>query len=227
MIGNNSCGVHSVMGEFYGPGARRRSRRVARDPHLRRPAHARRRDDRRRARALHRAPAVASARSIAACARLRDRYARPDPRALSAQIPRRVSGYNLDELLPENGLSTSRARSSAAKSTCVTDPRGDAASMPQAAARSLVVLGYPSVYEAGDHVPQIRAFGPIGLEGLDDVLFEDMRKKHIHPRRRRSCCPRARAGCSSSSAATRKDEADAQAQRDDGCAAARSRTRRR
>jgi ferredoxin len=47
-------------------------------------------------------------------------------------------------------------------------------------ARSLLVLGYPSVYDAGDHIPEIRAYRPIGLEGLDDRLIDDIQKKELH-----------------------------------------------
>ncbi|HKB80868.1 MAG TPA: FAD-linked oxidase C-terminal domain-containing protein, partial [Thermoanaerobaculia bacterium] len=47
-------------------------------------------------------------------------------------------------------------------------------------ARTLVVLGYPSVYEAGDHIPRILEFGPIGLEGIDDALTADMKKKGLN-----------------------------------------------
>ncbi len=48
-------------------------------------------------------------------------------------------------------------------------------------ARSLLVLGYPDVYRAGDHVPEILEFRPIGLEGLDDRLIDDMKRARIHP----------------------------------------------
>lgn len=48
--------------------------------------------------------------------------------------------------------------------------------------KSLLVLGYPDIYRAGDHVPEILEASPIGLEGLDDRLVQDMKKKHIHPR---------------------------------------------
>ena len=48
--------------------------------------------------------------------------------------------------------------------------------------RSLLLLGYPDVYHAGDHVPEIRKYKPIGLEGMDDVLIDAMKIKHIHPR---------------------------------------------
>jgi FAD/FMN-containing dehydrogenase len=53
--------------------------------------------------------------------------------------------------------------------------------VPEPKARALLVLGYPSVYEAGDHIPDIREHKPIGLEGIDDVLIEYMKKKHLHP----------------------------------------------
>ncbi len=49
------------------------------------------------------------------------------------------------------------------------------------AVKSLLVLGYPDVYSAGDHVTEILESEPIGLEGLDDVLVNDMKKKDIHP----------------------------------------------
>ncbi|MGE5813800.1 MAG: FAD-binding and (Fe-S)-binding domain-containing protein, partial [Acidobacteriota bacterium] len=48
--------------------------------------------------------------------------------------------------------------------------------------RVLVVIGYPTVYDAGDHVPEIVASGVIGLEGIDDVLVSDLKAKNIHPK---------------------------------------------
>jgi Fe-S oxidoreductase len=51
--------------------------------------------------------------------------------------------------------------------------------IPNPKARALLVLGYPSVYEAGDHVPQIRESKPIGLEGIDDLLVSFMRRKGL------------------------------------------------
>jgi hypothetical protein len=41
----------------------------------------------------------------------------------------------------------------------------------------LLVLGYPSIYEAGDHVPKILEHRPIGFEGLDEVLIANVRRK--------------------------------------------------
>ncbi len=111
---------------------------------------------------------------------LRDRYARLI-RARYPKIPRRVSGYSLDELLPENGFHVARALVGA-EGTCVTVLEATLRLVPWPKHRSLLVLGYPSVYEAADHVVEIRAAGCIGLEGLDDRLVDDMMKKHIHPR---------------------------------------------
>ncbi|HSS40097.1 MAG TPA: FAD-binding oxidoreductase, partial [Polyangia bacterium] len=107
-----------------------------------------------------------------------DRVA-PLVRARYPKIPRRVSGYNLDELLPENGFNLARALVGT-EGTCVTILDATVRLVPWPRARTLVVLGYPSVYEAADHVEEVLAFHPIGLEGLDDVLVEDMKTKQMH-----------------------------------------------
>ena len=48
--------------------------------------------------------------------------------------------------------------------------------------RSLVVLGYPDIYRAGDHVPEILEFKPIACEAIDALLVENMKIKGLHPR---------------------------------------------
>ncbi|MDQ3927369.1 MAG: heterodisulfide reductase-related iron-sulfur binding cluster, partial [Actinomycetota bacterium] len=48
-------------------------------------------------------------------------------------------------------------------------------------ARSLLMLGYPTIYEAGDHVPQILEHSPVGLEGIDDELIRNMQLRGMHP----------------------------------------------
>ncbi len=53
--------------------------------------------------------------------------------------------------------------------------------VPSPPVRSLLVLGYPDVYDAGDHVPEILKAAPSGLEGIDRVLFENMNLKGLHP----------------------------------------------
>src|SRR5205085_6958230 len=96
------------------------------------------------------------------------------------KIPRRVSGYNLDQLLPEHGFNVARALVGS-EGTCVTVLEATVRLVPSPPARSLLVLGYPDVYTAADHTPDVLDGGPIGLEGIDEVLIEDMRRKGQHP----------------------------------------------
>ena len=109
---------------------------------------------------------------------LRDRYA-DDIRARYPDIPRRVSGYNLNELLPENGFNVARALVGS-EGTLVTVLEATCKLIWSPPARVLVVLGFDDVYEAGDAVPDVNKHGPIALEGLDDRLIEFMRRKNMH-----------------------------------------------
>jgi len=65
--------------------------------------------------------------------------------------------------------------------TCVTVLEATCRLVYSPPARTLLVLGYSDVYSAGDHVTDVLACKPIGLEGIDDRLIEDMKKKHMHP----------------------------------------------
>ncbi len=109
---------------------------------------------------------------------LRDRYA-DLIRERYPQIPRRVSGYNLDDLLPEKGFNVARALVGS-EGTLATVLKAKVRLVHSPPARSLVVLGYPSVYEAGDHVSKILEYGPVGLEGLDNRLIQNMLTKGMH-----------------------------------------------
>ncbi|HUB81821.1 MAG TPA: FAD-linked oxidase C-terminal domain-containing protein [Bryobacteraceae bacterium] len=106
---------------------------------------------------------------------LRDRYA-DQIRRRYPRIPRRVSGYNLDELLPENGFHVARALVGS-EGTCVTvlEVVGNLVHSPPK--RSLLVLGYPDIYSAGDHIPEVLEAHPIGCEGIDDRLIGYYKKK--------------------------------------------------
>ncbi len=53
--------------------------------------------------------------------------------------------------------------------------------IPNPKARSLLVLGYEDVFQAGDHCPEIMRHEPIGLEGMDHELVGFMKKHHLHP----------------------------------------------
>ncbi len=96
------------------------------------------------------------------------------------KIPRRVSGYNLDQLLPENGFNVARALVGT-EGTCVTVLGATLRLVTSPPARALVVLGYDDVESAGRDVPAILEYGPIGLEGMDGHLVAAMRKKQLHP----------------------------------------------
>jgi len=108
---------------------------------------------------------------------LRDRYA-DRIREKFPKIPRLVSGYGLNQLLPENGFHVARALVGT-ESTCVTVLEIIGNLIPNPRFRSLLVLGYPDVYQAGDHVPEVLKSKPIACEGFNGNLLEDYRKKGL------------------------------------------------
>ncbi len=91
-------------------------------------------------------------------------------------IERRVSGFNLDSLLPENGFDVAKALVGT-EGTCVIVLEATVRLVEDPGTRATLVLGYPDVFEAGDHVPGIREFGPTGLEAIDARIPENLRKK--------------------------------------------------
>ena len=105
----------------------------------------------------------------------RDKYA-DEIRRRFPQLPRRVSGYNIDSLLPENGFHVARALVGS-ESTLVTILEATLNLVPNPAARSLLLLGYPDIYSACEHLTQILDFHPTALEGLDHLLYEYIRAK--------------------------------------------------
>jgi FAD/FMN-containing dehydrogenase/Fe-S oxidoreductase len=94
-------------------------------------------------------------------------------------IPRRVSGYNLNFLLPENGFHVARALVGA-EGTCVTVLEATCRLVESPPERVLLVVAYPDIYQCADHVPEIMAHKPIGLEGFDDLLVGYTRAKGIN-----------------------------------------------
>lgn len=91
-------------------------------------------------------------------------------------LSRRVSGYSLDALLPENGFHVAQSLVGS-EGTLVTILEATLNLVPRPAARSLLVLGYPDIYSAGEHVIDILPLNPTGLEGIDHLLFQWIRAR--------------------------------------------------
>ena len=175
MIGNNSCGVHSVMAGRTSENVEELEILLYDGTRMRVGAT----DDAAFA-AIQRAGGR-KADVYAALRKLRD-HVGDEVRARFPKIPRRVSGFALDELLPESGFHVARALVGS-EGTCAITLRAKVRLVPSPPGRTLVVLGYPSVYDAGDHIPDVMQHGPIGCEGIDDRLVEDMKRKRLHPER--------------------------------------------
>ena len=190
MIGNNSCGIHSVMAGKTDDnieelevvtydGVRMRVGRNLIDggvPHFSPPL-----------REVGNSPSglEASRRSIdrinqihSDLKQLADQYG-DLIRQKFPNIPRRVSGYNLNYLLPENGFHVARALVGT-EGTCVTVLEATCRLVESPPQRVLLVVAYPDIYQCADHVPEIMAHKPIGLEGFDDLLVGYTRKKGIN-----------------------------------------------
>ncbi len=178
MIGNNSCGVHSVMAQFAGTGARTsdnlESLEVLTYDGVRMRV-GKTSEEELESIVRHNDPRAEIYRKLK---ELRDKYA-PLIRERFPKIPRRVSGYNLDDLLPENGFHVARALAGS-EGTCVTILEATLQLIAEPQARSLLVLGYPDIFAAGDHCPEIMTHKPIGLEGFDDEMVGFMKKHHVH-----------------------------------------------
>jgi FAD/FMN-containing dehydrogenase/Fe-S oxidoreductase len=171
MIGNNSCGVHSVMAGMTGENIEELEILTYDGLRLRVGATS----DERLEELIRAGGRVGEI--YAGLKALRDRYA-DLIRARFPNLPRRVSGYALDQLLPENGFHVARALVGT-EGTCVTILEATTRLVSSPPARTLLVLGYPDAFVAADHVPEIMAYGPIGLEGFDARLAENVRRKGL------------------------------------------------
>ena len=97
-------------------------------------------------------------------------------RAGFPQIPRRISGYNLDELLPERGFHVARALVGT-EGTCAVVLEAKVKLIHSPQHRVLVGLAYPDPFLAADRVPEILTLGPIGLEGFEGSIVDGLRRK--------------------------------------------------
>ncbi|MGK4004010.1 FAD-linked oxidase C-terminal domain-containing protein [Sorangium sp. So ce1036] len=175
MIGNNSCGVHSIMN---GSSGGRTADYVEELTVLTYEGHVLRvgpTPDHELDRIL--GEGGPRGRLYADLRALRDRYARLI-RARFPDLPRRVSGYNLDDLLPEKGFHVGRALAGS-EGTCVVVLEALLRLIPSPRERVLLVLGYPDVYSAGEHLVEVRGAGPSGLEGIDEQLVDFLGRKGL------------------------------------------------
>lgn len=211
-IGNNSCGIHSVQAQFYGHGPRTADNvqsldvitydgvRMTLKDHY---------EDSEIDEII--AAGGRKGRIFEALRALRDKYA-DKIRARYPSIekmPRRVSGYNLDDLLPENGFNLASALCGT-ESTCVTVLHVTFKLTEQVKHRTLMVVGFEDIATAADHVPAIMQHKPIALEGIDHQLFKDEQLENMHPDEL-SQLPEGRAWLLVELGGDNQDESDAKA----------------
>jgi len=197
MLGNNSCGVHSIIAGVTADNVESLDVLLYDGARLT----VSRGDD-----AIRGPGAERLARELRALAeRWGDRV-----RAGFPHIPRRISGYNLDRLLPENGFDVAAALVGT-ECTCCFILEADLKLIPSPQHRSLVLLGYDAPWSAADHVPEIMEFEPIGLETFDRKLVDNELRKGFqrHP----ELLPGGDAWLLVEFGGQTKDEADAQAER--------------
>lgn len=179
MLGNNSCGIHSLISRNHGLGLRTSDNTHELEIVTYRGL---------RLRVGQTSPEQFAALAAEPGARgdlyrslqaFIDKYAH-QIRERYPHLGRRVSGYNLDELLPENGCHLARALVGS-EGTLVTILEASLHLVPRPLQRSLLVLGYPSIYEACKHLDEILDFHPTGLEGLDHLLFQWVQQRGDKP----------------------------------------------
>lgn len=175
MLGNNSCGSHSLLSKNHGLGLRTSDNTHSLDVLLY--------DGTR----LHvgATPPEELAAIIAGGGRrgeihaalkaLVDRHGDAIRQSMP-KLGRRVSGYNLDDLLPENGFNVARALVGS-ESTLITVLEATLCLVPAPGARSVVMLGFQDIYTAAECAEEVLAFAPIACEAMDALLFDYVKKK--------------------------------------------------
>ena len=108
---------------------------------------------------------------------LRDRYA-DRIRNEFPQIKRRVSGFNLDQLLPENGFNVARALVGT-EGTCAVTLQAKVRLVHSPSCRVLLVLGFTDIFTAADAVPHYNRFAPIAIEGLDRAIIRGLEARGL------------------------------------------------
>ncbi len=108
---------------------------------------------------------------------LRDRYAEHIRREFP-QIKRRVSGFNLDQLLPENGFNVARSLVGT-EGTCAITLQAKVRLVRSPSCRVLLLLGFEDIYVAADAVRHFTRFNPIAIEGLDRGIVRGLQARGL------------------------------------------------
>ena len=87
-----------------------------------------------------------------------------------------MSGFNLDELLPENGFNLARALVGS-EGTCAVILSATLRLVESPPFRTLLGIGFEDIFIAADHVPMLLEHPLIGLEGVDGLLLDALRLK--------------------------------------------------
>lgn len=193
-VGNNSCGIHSVQSQIYGPGPRTSDNVESLDIVTYQ-------GDRFRVGVNEESELENIIRAGGAKGEmyrqlrdLRDRYAHSIRKRYRpvTELPRRVSGYNLDELLPERGFNVARALVGT-EGTCATALQITLKLTPALLKRVTLVVQYHSLEAAAEHTEEILGWKPIALEAIDQQLFDDESLEHMEAQGLREM-PRAGTG---------------------------------
>ena len=169
MIGNNSCGVHALMGgktvdnivalDLLLYDGTRIEVGATSDAEL----------------ATQIAAGGRTGEIYSELKRIRDTYS-DYVRTKFPRIPRRVSGFNLDELLPESDFNVARALVGS-EGTCAIILSATLKLVSSPKFRTLVGVGFSDIFVAADFVPKLLTHPLIGLEGIDGLLLEAFRRK--------------------------------------------------
>lgn len=101
---------------------------------------------------------------------LRDKYA-DTVRARFPRVPRRVSGYAIDQLLPENGFNVARALIGT-EATCVIVLHAELHLVPSPPHRTLLLLGCSDICKAADHNAELMGAAPLHFEAVDERFVQ-------------------------------------------------------
>ncbi|AXG79494.1 FAD-binding and (Fe-S)-binding domain-containing protein [Streptomyces paludis] len=161
MIGNNACGAHSVAWGTTADNLRALSVTTYGGEELR----------------LGQgwdsltggASGSASAGVRAGLRALVDAHLAPLRTGFPTGLPRRISGYALDALLPENGTDLARAFCGG-EGTLGVVTEAELRLVEAPAARALAVLGYPDESAAAEAAAGLLPYGPLTVEGMAQDL---------------------------------------------------------